>query len=348
MTIWTDIITPAAITGYARQSLADRERAKGTLARFLPNRTVNDITARFIAGANGLLDAAEYRAYDAPVSIGDRPTGKRITIDLPPLGRKDLVTEYEQLRTRGNVNPEVALRTVTKAAGQSAGAVADKLEIMRGKVIDTGVAAIDENGFTLSQDYGRSAGFNVTAGTLWSAGGATPLTNLRVWRDAYVDENGEPPGAIVTSRRVLNALMVSTELKNLATNTGSTTSPSLVTEDFVSQVLSAYGLPPISLYDRRARVAGSTVRILPDNRLYFLPEATDPDNEEGTDLGGTMWGTTLESSQPEYDIAEQDRPGIVVGLMRDLDPVGVWVHAAAIGLPFLANANLSMRAEVLA
>lgn len=345
MTIWTDLITPAAITGYARQSLADRERAKGTLARFLPNRTIPDITARFVAGANGLLDAAEYRAYDAPVSIGDRPSGKRVTIDLPPLGRKDLVTEYEQLRLRGNVDPEVALRTIAKAAAQSVGAVGDKIEIMRGKVLDSGIAAIDENGFTLSADYGRSAGFNVTAGTLWSAGGATPLANLRTWRDAYVDENGEEPGAILTSRRVLNALMVSSEFKGLATN--SAAAPSVVTEDYVRGVLASYGLPPIELYERRARVAGSTVRVLPDNKLYLLPTATDPDNEDGTDLGATFWGTTLESSQPEYDIAEVGRPGIVVGLLRDLDPVGVWVHSAAIGLPALANANLSMAVTVL-
>ena len=345
MTMWTDVITPAALTGYARAALADRERAKGTLARFLPNRTINDITARFVAGSNGLLDAAEYRAYDAETSIGDRPQGKRITIDLPPLGRKDLVTEYEQLRSRGNVDPEIALRTVTKAAAQTAGAIGDKLEVMRGKVLDTGIAAIDENGFTLSSDFGRSAGFNVTAPTLWAAGGATPLANLRVWRDVYVDENGEEPGAILTSRRVLNALMASSEFKGLATNSG--TAPSVVTEDYVRGVLSAYGLPPITLYERRARVAGTTGRILPDNKLYLLPAETDPDNEDGTDLGGTFWGTTLEASQPEYGIAEVERPGIVVGTIRTLDPVGVWVHGAAIGLPVLANANLSMAAVVL-
>ena len=218
---------------------------------------------------------------------------------------------------------------------------------MRGKVLNTGIAAIDENGFTLSADYGRSAEFDVTAGTLWSAGGATPLADLRVWRDAYVDENGEEPGAILTSRRVLNALMASAEFKGLATNSGGTTPPSLVTEDYVRQVLSAYGLPPLTLYERRARVAGSTVRVLPDDKLFLLPAATDPDNAEGTDLGGTFWGTTLEASQPEYGIAEVDRPGIVVGTIRTLDPVGVWVHGAAIGLPVLANANLSMAATVL-
>lgn len=347
MTMWTDVITPAALTGYARQSLADRERAKGTLAVFLPNRTIPDITARFVAGANGLLDAAEYRAFDAETSIGDRPAGKRVTIDLPPLGRKDLVTEYEQLRARGNVDPEVALRTVTKAAAQTVGAIGDKIELMRGKVIDTGIAAIDENGFTLSADYGRSPSFNVTAPTLWSAGGATPLSFLRTLRDAYLEENGEEPGAILTSRRVLNAAMVSTEFKNLATNAGSSTPPSLVTQDYVQQVLSAYGLPPITLYERRARVAGVTQRVLPDNKLYMLPAATDPNNADGTDLGATFWGTTLEASQPEYGIAEVDRPGVVVGTIRTLDPVGVWVHGAGIGLPALANANLSLAATVL-
>lgn len=349
MTLWTDVITPAALTGYARQALADRERAKGTLARWLPNRTVPDITARFVAGSNGLIDAAEYRAYDAEASIGERPTGKRVTIDLPPIGRKDLITEYEQLRLRGGgtVDPEVVLRTITRQAALTAGSIGDKAEIMRGKVIDTGIAAIEENGMVVSADFGRSVGFNVTAGTLWSAGGATPLTNLRVWRDAYVDENGEEPGAIVTSRRVLNALMASTEFKGLATNAGGTTPPSLVTEDYVQQVLSSYGLPPITLFDRKARVAGSTVRILPDNRLYLLPAATDPDNAEGTDLGGTFWGTTLESAEPNYAIAEADRPGIVVGTYKTEDPIGTWVHGAAISLPVLANANLSMRAEVL-
>jgi len=56
-TLWTDYITPAELTGYARESLADYEAAKGTLAHWLPNREVADIVARFVAGQTGLLDA---------------------------------------------------------------------------------------------------------------------------------------------------------------------------------------------------------------------------------------------------------------------------------------------------
>lgn len=345
MTLWTDVITPAALTGYARQALADRERAKGSLAAYLPNRTVDDIVARFVAGANGLLDAAEYRSYDAEVSIGEPEDAKRITLELPPLGRKFRVSEYEQLRLRGNVDPDIMLGHVTRYAARAAYAVSDRLEIARGKVLDTGVAAINENGFVASADFGRRADFTTTAATLWSAAGAKPLSDLRTWRDAYVDENGEAPGSILTSQKVLNALMASAEFKGLATNSG--TAPSVVTQEYVNSVLVAYGLPTITVYDRRARVAGTAVRVLPDDKLYLLPAAVDAYNAEGTDLGGTWWGTTLEASEPDYGIAGPDRPGIVVGTFKTHDPIGVWVHSAAIGLPVLANANLSFAAKVL-
>ncbi|EUA67838.1 phage major capsid E family protein [Mycobacteroides abscessus subsp. bolletii 1513] len=241
MTLWTDVITPAALTGYAREALADRERRKGSLAAFLPNRTVPDIVARFVKGDNGLLDAAEYRSYDAEVSIGETPGAERVTIELPPLGRKVRVSEYDQLRLRGNVDSDTVLSTVLKEAKRLAYAISDKLEVMRGKVIDSGKAAINENGFIATADFGRGAAFAVTAATLWSDPASKPLTDLRLWRDAYVEENGDEPGVILTSRRVLNALMLSAEMKALATN--SATAPGLVTEDFVQATLSAYGLP---------------------------------------------------------------------------------------------------------
>ena len=43
MALWTDVVEPAELTGYARQTLEDYEAQKGSLARWLPNRTVADI-----------------------------------------------------------------------------------------------------------------------------------------------------------------------------------------------------------------------------------------------------------------------------------------------------------------
>ena len=53
MALWTDVIDSATLTGYVREALADIERRKGSLARYLPNREVPDISVRFVAGQAG-------------------------------------------------------------------------------------------------------------------------------------------------------------------------------------------------------------------------------------------------------------------------------------------------------
>ena len=53
MTLWTDLIDPATLTGYARRSLEEYEAEKGSLARWLPNREVADTVVRFVSGQKG-------------------------------------------------------------------------------------------------------------------------------------------------------------------------------------------------------------------------------------------------------------------------------------------------------
>lgn len=346
MALWTDVIDPATLTGYARASLAEYEARKGTLAVFLPNRTVPDIVARFVAGSNGLLDVAEYRAYDAETPIGGVQGGKRVTIELPPLGLKVRVSEYDQLRARNAASDENVLTSVQRATDRVVQAVADRIELARGSVLSTGKATIDENDFEAEADYGRSSAMNVTAATLWGAGGATPLANLQTWRDVYVDENGDQPGVLAMSTKGFNALQAAPEFRALAATTAGT--PNIVTRDYVQQVLTSFGIPPIFLYDRKVRVNGATVRVLPENKAFYLPAPVGTEDAEGTDLGGTFWGTTLEASEPNYGIEDSEQPGIVAGTYKDDEPLGVWVRSAAIGLPVLANANLSLAATILA
>ena len=99
--LWTDIVNPAELTGYARASLNDYEARQGSLARWLPNREVQDVVARFVAGGAGLVEEARYRAYDAEPEVGRTPGRKRVTIELPAVSQEIPVTEYQQLRERG-------------------------------------------------------------------------------------------------------------------------------------------------------------------------------------------------------------------------------------------------------
>jgi hypothetical protein len=41
-----------------------------------------------------------------------------------------------------------------------------------------------------------------------------------------------------------------------------------------------------------------------------------------------------------------EEPGIVAGSYEDEDPIALWTKASAIGLPILANPDLSMVADV--
>lgn len=341
MALWTDIIDPATLTGYARASLADYEAQRGTLARWLPNREVQDIVARFVRGGNGLVDIADFRAYDAEPTIGKGPSGKRVTLELPALGRNIPVSEYSQLRSRGVDADDAILSAIQRTTDSVVRAAADAIERLRGTVLQTGKATV--SGF-MDDDFGRNVNHSVTAGTLWSTSSADALGMLTTWSDLYVDANGVPPGAILTSSRVVRAMGALTQF---ATQLGNGASrPASVTD--LNATLQGAGLPPIYVYDRRVSVAGASTKVVADDRLMLLPAPVDPNDGEGSELGATFWGRTLTSGEAEWGIEAADQPGLVAGVYRnEKPPMIAEVISDAIALPVLANPDMSVVADVL-
>ena len=339
MALWTDIIDPATLTGYVRESLNAIEQRKGNLARFLPNRIVPAIFVRFVAGSSGLAAEAKFRAYDAEPDVGKKPSGKRVTLELPAIGVNVPVSEYDQLRTRG-ASDEAILGEILNTAAQVTQAVADRMERLRGVVLRTGVATITEIG--AADSFGRAAGHTVTAGALWSALTSTSrLADLQTWSDVYEATNGVAPGVILMSRRVLRVMAQGDEFKTSLTGGGSR--PATVAD--VNAIVEGAGLPPIEVYTRRT----SAGLVLPDTELLMLPEPVDPDDWQGTQLGASFWGQTLTSTEPDWGIEDVEQPGIVAGTYRnEKPPMIAEVISDAIGMPVLANADLSLKATVLA
>lgn len=343
--LWTDIIDPAELSGYARQSLEEYEASKGTLARWLPNREVPDVVARFVKGATGLVDVAKFRAYDAEPEIGKRKGGKRVTLELPALGQNIPVTEYEQLRARGgNVSDQQALDTILSATDTVVRAVSDSIERMRGIVLQTGKATIAQDNFSTDDDFGRSAGHSVTAATPWSDRTADALSQIEAWSDTYEVANGALPGAMLMSRRGVRSLAQLDQFATQLLNGGSRRA----TLNDVNAVLDAAGLPPVYVYSRNVSVDGVTTKVLSDDRVLLLPEPVGTDDFMGTELGATFWGRTLTSTDSDWGIAESEQPGVVAGVYRNpKPPMGLEVISDAIGLPVLSNADLSFVADVL-
>lgn len=337
MALWTDVIDPATLTGYVREALTDIESRKGSLARYLPNREVPDISVRFVAGQAGLVAEASYRAYDAEPEVGKKPSGKRIVLELPAVGQNIPVSEYDQLRTR-NASDDLVLREILNTSRQVAQAVSDRVERVRSVVLRTGVATIAEIG--AADSFGRDGGHTVTAGALWSsATTVSRLTDLQTWCDTYETTNGVQPGRIVMSRNAFRLLQTGDEFKTSLVGGGSRRA----TADQVNEIVEGEGLPPIEVYTRRT----SAGLLLPADELLLLPEPVDPDDWQGTQLGATFWGQTLTSSEADWELADVEQPGIVAGVYRnEKPPMIAEVVSDAIALPVAANANLSFKAKV--
>lgn len=343
MALWTDVIDPATLTGYARESLSAYEARRGTLAQYLPNREVADVVVRFVAGQTGLVEAAKFRAFDAEPEVGKNVAGKRITLELPALGQNIPISEYQQLRLR-NASDEAVMNSILKTTDAVVRAVADAIERLRGIVLTTGKATITQSNFTSDDDFGRPSGHTVTAASPWSTASVSRLADLTTWADVYRDSTGEDPGSILMSTRVFRALASGTEFSTQLINGGNRPA----TEADVQAIIAGAGLPPIVRYDRRVNVDGTSTKVVPDDRLLLLPAPVDPNDGEGSELGATFWGQTLTSSELSWGIEDTDQPGIVAGVYRnEKPPVIAEVISDAIALPVLANAALSFSADVL-
>lgn len=338
MALWTDLIDPATLTGYIRESLTDVESRRGSLARYLPNRTVANIVARFVSGQFGLVPEAQFRAYDAPPKLGAKPSGKRVVLELPAIGQELVVSEYDQLRTR-NASDDAILTEILNTARRVTQAVSDRMERLRGIVLRTGKATIPE--LAGDDDFGRINTHTVTAGALWtSATSVDRLADLQAWCDLYEATNGEAPGSIVMSRRGLRVLAAGDQFKTSLVGGGSR--PATVAD--VAAIVDGAGLPPIEVYTRRT----ASGLVLPDNELLLLPAPVDANAWEQSQLGATFWGQTLSSQEADWNIEDSEQPGIVAGVFRaEKPPMIAEVISDAIGMPVLANANLSFKATVL-
>jgi hypothetical protein len=344
MLLNTDYIEPVELTGYVREFAANLPINQFALAQWLPNRVIDDLEYRYTRGGEGLTEAATFRAYDAESPIGSRPGVTRVSGELPPISRKIRLSEYDRLRQR-SANGDAVRNLVLTDAERMTRAVSARMEMARGDALVNGSVTINENGVQATVSFGRTGSHAVTPGTPWSTvASATVLTDLLSWMQTYIDTNGEPPGAILTSTTVQNYMLRNAEIRTIAGSLAGT--PSIVTMPALRSVLEAHGLPPIYTYDARVSVDGVSTRVIASDILLLLPAPTGPDNAEGTDLGATLWGTTAESLDPKYGLEEGERPGIVAGSYATEDPIAIWTKAAGVGLPVMANPDLTLKADV--
>jgi hypothetical protein len=342
-----EYIDPAVLTGFVRDVPTPINLI---LNQYLPDRQINDIEAAMdqVTRTNR---AAKFRAWDSEVPTSKRDSFQRTKVSLPPLGVKLPIGEYERLmleriRTGGD-NRNAYVEAIYNDAEQLSREVRNRMELARGDVLTDGKFTLTgENGLTIEADFGLPAGNLVSPSIAWNdVDNATPLGNYKTWTDAYVDLNGEMPGVGLTSRKVVNNLLLSAEIRALFDRGNAVAGPpNLVTPQQLNTVLTAYGYPPLATYDTRIDVDGTATRPIPEDRLIFLP--SDP-----ASLGFTAWGITVEALElatgQNPGLLFTDLPGLVGVVMKEGDPLRVWTKVGAVGMPLITDPRRLMVADVL-
>jgi hypothetical protein len=266
--------------------------------------------------------------------------------ELPPISEKIMLNEYDRLRLR-KLSRDEALPFIARDAQRLARNIAARFEVGRGQVLVNAAMPVAELQQTI--DFGRTASHSVVAATLWSDHtNATPLTDLQSWVATYEDTNGESPAVILAPKTVVQHMTMCAQVIRQVYPLAPAGSAPMATNDQMNAVLSAMGLPPIEIYDARVKVDGVATRITPGNALALLPEAGSTSAAAPTELGATLLGTTAESLEDDYALQPGDQPGVVAATWKTKDPVRLWTHAAAVGIPVLREPNLTFKAQVLA
>lgn len=317
------------------------------LSKYLPNAYIdtNRVDIGTLLKTNRV---ARFRAFDAPLHVAKRDTATLATVQLPALSDSRSMGELERIRiemarTQGT-NQAPFIKAVYDEATDLTNYVNNRMELARGDILTDGkftMLASEMSG--LEADFGVPAGNLVTAGTLWSTtASADPLGDLNTWVTAYVALNGFAPGGMILNRTILNYLLVNTNLRTLAGNILG--SPTVITRQGLDAQLDAHQLPPIvEVTDSRVDVDGSSTRILPVNKVVFLPP-------EGQPLGRTVWGvsaTALELvDSAEADLSFEDAPGIVGVVVKEGPPFKQNTFVDAVGMPVIDVPNNLMVATV--
>lgn len=346
MALIYDLVDTQELQGFVRGIQQELEVNQFVLNQFLPNNNIDDIEYRFVRGGLNDQDAAKVRAWDTESPIGNRQGIQRVMGELPPISKKIRLGEEERLRIRALERGDNTgiVNAIYDDAANMARSVAARIEMFRGEALQTGKLTISENGVVATVDFARNSAMDpaaLTGTAKWDDyTNSVPITNLVDWIDLYVGLNGTAPGAILTSRKVINHLLRNSQIRTLMGSLAG--APALVSNDQLRQVTGAFDIPPIFAYDVVTRVDGVQTRVISDTKVIFLPPANEP-------LGATFYGTTAEAIElvGAQQITSSQGPGMIAVVEKTFDPVATWTKVASVALPVLVNPNLTLAATVI-
>lgn len=339
-------VQPDAVTEFVRLVPTPANFALTALFGEAKNENRNTVNFLEITRTNR---TAKFRSYDGSIYTADRDDGFEKQIKLPPLSASLSMGEYERLqlefaRTAGT-NQQALARSIYDDATILTNMVKARMELAIGDILEDGKLSIDEGGLISEADFGVPGGNKVTPGAAdWdNTTGATLLTDMLAWSDAFNALNGFRPESALTSLRLLRLAQRNAEV--IAAVYGSLLGKTRVTVDELNGLMASEGLPTFRpAYDTKVDVDGSFVRVLSDDKVILLP----PQPETLVDVTYGVSATALELvNSSESDMSFEEAPGIVGVVEKDGPPYRQFTFVDAVGLPVLNSGRQLMIATAI-
>lgn len=266
------------------------------LDAFLPD-VLSQSTEFDFTVLNRTGNTARFRAWDAPAHINprDQMTINRVPL-IPLSGSKPVISEQELAKLYGLAylnDPKATTATAIYDDLQPLALdVRRRAQQMKGAILSTATAVINEGGLNGTVDFGVPSGNKLTAPTLWSTTTADIITFLNTARAAYIALNGFAPGKWLSSTAVLSLMQQNQNLQKMAVQSLSSGQlggyQGLIPLSALTAILGAFQQPDPTTYicDARVSIDGSSTLVLPSNVVVLGPPSDQ-------DLGRFQWGPTV-------------------------------------------------------
>lgn len=313
----------------------------------LPERQIQGVRFR-TTSAKRRVNAAKFRAYDAPTALAKRQAEQVVNEGmLPALGQTLAVSEMDQilLDVGHGLDTQAYIDLLYSDVERHVESIKTAQELAAGQLLANGSVTLP--GLGLDVNWNVPANNMPTAGVLWDDPDATPLTNERAWIDYLVNGGAPAPREVITSNRARALLASNAEYRAAfygASTQGGTPTATLAPNE-VDTVRARYGLPPIVTYDVQVWNDDVYQRVIPDNKWIMVPGVP------ASEWAETQYGVTRESAKftsgTNPALTRAEAPGIVVVTKVDDNPVQIYTRGAAIGMPVLYVPDIHISATVL-
>jgi hypothetical protein len=352
MALWElEQFRPPTFLGFIRELLPPTD-FRGD--EFLPDVTTDDVEYEYILGVSQRPVMATIMGWDAEAPMGSKQiTGKRVQGELPPIKRKERISEKEILRfLQPRANSGDQQRALDEVYGMTArlvqGVLARK-EWLQMQALSEDKVIYNEDGIIISFDFGldgsqqidlvtqtdgNAVDVSAKYGPVWTdTANATPVSDLMQMQKDRAARGLPPYRRMVCSQKMLFALYENAQIKAYAYDQNAPNRPLTLAE--IQQVFARYDIPVPTAYDatvdtEAADGSRTTIRCMAESKAFLLPDQNP---------GSTLIGPTAESRILVGTPYAALRNGIWGNTYNTDEPPAEWVKVAATLFPTLPEAR---------